>query len=75
MASQQLLEAETPLQVLVLSGAAQAAFLTFSNGFSLIRSRWLLYVKCYTIQWKQYFVLVLSFHFVSLAFSSLSRLR
>lgn len=38
MADQQLLEAETPSQVLVLSGITQAAFLTFSNGFSLIRS-------------------------------------
>lgn len=39
MADQQLLEAETPSQVLVLSGVTPAAFLTFSNGFWLIRSR------------------------------------
>lgn len=39
LADQQLLEADTPSQVLVLSGVTQAASLTSSDGFLLIRSR------------------------------------
>lgn len=74
MADQQLLEAETPSQVLVLSVITQAAFLTFSNVFSLIR-------LCVAIVYEVLHDLVgtvfcadASFHFVSLTFSSLSRL-
>lgn len=73
LADQQLLEADTPSQVLVLSGVTQAASLTFSDGFLLIRSRVALRVKCHTMQHEQFSAGV-SFHFVSLAFSLLPRL-
>lgn len=74
MADQQLLEAETPSQVLVLSGITQAAFLTFSNGFLLIRS-------CVAVAYEvlhdpegTVFYASVSFHFQRLEFSLLSRL-
>jgi len=74
MADQQLLEAETPLQILVLSAISQAAFLTFSNSFLLIRSWVAIVYEVLHDPVGTVFCADVSFHFISLAFSLLSRL-